>query len=78
MLNVYAKPPKGVAPPLSDSVYNTIQIPRCKVSVEGASLIFFCICGTMDNKLNKRPKNKASVNVFTIWSFNIAMEEHNF
>ena len=40
ILNVYAKPPKGVAPPLSDSVYNTIQIPRCKVSVEGASLIF--------------------------------------
>jgi hypothetical protein len=39
---------------------------------------FFCICGTMDNKLNKRPKNNASVNVFTIWLFNISMENHNF
>ena len=39
---------------------------------------FFCIWGTIDNKLNKRPKNKASVNVFTIWLFNISMEHHNF
>ena len=39
---------------------------------------FFSIWGTIDNKLNKRPKNKASVNVFTIWLFNISMEHHNF